>query len=113
MNQHKTKQHWTYEAVRMEAEWFDTLEEAFDAEKNAIRLEKPLHNILRYKPTLPKKERTEKTKSVRLEFVLPGWLKAKLLERSEEMGISMAEYIKDTLKCSVISDSSTSRENKP
>jgi len=37
-------------------------------------------------------------KSIRLQLVLPVWLKDALKEASEKKGISMSEYIKDALK---------------
>jgi hypothetical protein len=37
-------------------------------------------------------------KTVRLQIVLPKYLKNELLKASVNMGISMSEYIKDALK---------------
>lgn len=52
-------------------------------------------------------------KSERLEIVIPKWLKDAIREAAANKGITMSEYVKDTLKCAVITDSGTSRENKP
>jgi predicted HicB family RNase H-like nuclease len=45
-------------------------------------------------------------KSERLEIVIPKWLKDAVKEAAKSKGISMAEYIKDTLKNAVKADSS-------
>jgi metal-responsive CopG/Arc/MetJ family transcriptional regulator len=37
-------------------------------------------------------------KTVRLQIVLPEWLKIEVLKASEERGISMSEFIKDCIK---------------
>ena len=110
IKQHNDQSFWAHDAVRMETEWFETKLEAQKAEMVAIRKEKPKHNIVRYGVS-PKLEETEEP--AKLFLVLPAWLKTSIINKSDNLGISMAEYIKDTLKCSVISDSSTSRENKP
>ena len=39
-----------------------------------------------------------KVKTVRLQIVLPEYLKNELAKAAEELGVSMAEYIKDALK---------------
>jgi metal-responsive CopG/Arc/MetJ family transcriptional regulator len=39
-----------------------------------------------------------KIKTVRLQIVLPEYLKNELLKASENLGVSMSEYIKDALK---------------
>jgi metal-responsive CopG/Arc/MetJ family transcriptional regulator len=39
-----------------------------------------------------------KIKTVRLQIVLPEWLKKELEHASEELGVSMSEFIKDALK---------------
>ncbi|MDB4461363.1 GIY-YIG nuclease family protein [bacterium] len=43
--QHNNNSHWAKDSVTMTTEWFDTRELALDAERTAIRSEKPLHNI--------------------------------------------------------------------
>lgn len=43
-------------------------------------------------------------KSERLEIVIPKWLKDAVKEAAKRKGISMAEYIKDTLKAAVQAD---------
>lgn len=47
----------------------------------------------------------KKVETVRLEMVLPKHLKDSLKEISEKKGISMSEYIKDTLKAAIARDS--------
>jgi predicted HicB family RNase H-like nuclease len=51
-------------------------------------------------------------KSDRLNMVIPAWLKAEAQRIAKSKGISLSEYIKDTLKSAVIADSGTSRESK-
>lgn len=40
----------------------------------------------------------DKIRTVRLQIVLPEWLKTELALVAEELGVSMSEYIKDALK---------------
>jgi hypothetical protein len=46
--QHSRTAHWYYKIVRVEIQHFDSRKEALIAERKAIRLEKPLHNVVRY-----------------------------------------------------------------
>jgi metal-responsive CopG/Arc/MetJ family transcriptional regulator len=39
-----------------------------------------------------------KIKTVRFQIVLPEYLKTELIKASENLGVSMSEYIKDALK---------------
>jgi len=39
-----------------------------------------------------------KIKTVRFQIVLPEYLKNELVKASENLGVSMSEYIKDALK---------------
>jgi len=48
-----------------------------------------MHNKLHMKP---------KIKTVRLQIVLPEYLKNELSKAADNLGVSMAEYIKDALK---------------
>lgn len=43
-------------------------------------------------------------KQDRLQIVIPKWLKGELKTAADNKGISMAEYIKDTLKSSLSAD---------
>jgi len=43
-------------------------------------------------------------KSIRLQIVLPKWLKTALEVASEKKGISMGEYIRDALKAQLERD---------
>jgi hypothetical protein len=43
-------------------------------------------------------------KQTRFQLVIPQWLKDELIKASEAKGISMSEYIKDTLKSSLSAD---------
>jgi predicted HicB family RNase H-like nuclease len=43
-------------------------------------------------------------KQTRFQLVIPQWLKDELVKAAESKGISMSEYIKDTLKSSLSAD---------
>jgi hypothetical protein len=51
-SQHKCKSKWAYDVRRIEIEWFSCRSEAQDAEKAAIKSERPKYNLLhRYRLT--------------------------------------------------------------
>ena len=54
-------------------------------------------------------------KQERLQIVLPKWLKDALKIAADDKGISMGEYIKDTLKSSLSADTlkKTIAKNEP
>lgn len=56
---HKNGSDWSDEAVRMEVEWFNSREEALDAEIEAIKNELPIYNIQHKR----KKQKTKRKKS--------------------------------------------------
>ncbi len=51
-------------------------------------------------------------KSIRLQLVLPVWLKDALKEASKIKGISMAEYIKDAVKERLDKDADSNKQEK-
>jgi predicted GIY-YIG superfamily endonuclease len=46
LGQHSTNSHWFTKISNVTVKHFDTRQEAIEAERNAIRSEKPLHNIM-------------------------------------------------------------------
>lgn len=46
--QHRQTSPWFESIARIEVEWFDSRQAAFDAERHAIQTESPAHNGLRY-----------------------------------------------------------------
>lgn len=97
---HINSAEWIEYAVRMEMKWFETRKEAEKAEIAAIKTENPKYNkeyTILFKRPGPSIYVT-KEKQVRCVLVAPSWLKNAVVNASKNKGVSMAEYIKDSLK---------------
>jgi hypothetical protein len=97
LSQHRLTSTWISSAVRMETMWFNTREEAKAAEKKAIQIEKPIHNVKYNKPPKPRKNIFKKG-TARFNLVLPTALKDDATLYAENRGISIAEFFKDAAK---------------
>lgn len=89
LRQHLDVSHWAHQISQIEVCWFDNRPAALEAEREAIKKEKPLYNIRhKYKPPPPKNKRREESEEHLFKGLVTFRAGYLLSDAARELGIT-------------------------